>query len=515
VKTPPRFRLPAFLAAISVLAGFAGRAPAADEALAAQARAAMEKATAGIRALATEGGYLWRYSPDLKIRAGENPATATQIWVQPPGTPSMGLAFLHAYEATGDARYLDAAQAAADALAVGQLESGGWDYLVEFDPKLSANWYRRSDRGKLAPAEAAKRRNISTFDDDNTQSALRLLLAVSATADPRGDSADPRDVRIREARDYGLEKLIAAQRPNGGWPQRWTGVPVKPAEYPVQPATIPATYPRQQPPHHSYYGYYTLNDDTHRDCVMTLLEAAKKLGRPEYRAAAVKGADFLLLAQLPEPQPVWAQQYNEQLEPAWARAFEPPSVCSNESVGVMRLLVDLYLETGDAKYLEPLPRAIAWFKRSEIAPNVWARMYELGTNKPVYGDRDGKIHYTVEELTPERQTGYSWKAAYGAPAVFAYYEQVKREGRDAILAQRQAAATKAKSAAGKAARVKALEPEVRRVIAALNPEGRWLSPARRPMAGAVVGEGGRAEEIRTDVFIANLRVLSDYLAALR
>ena len=149
MKTPPRFRFRStFLAATAVLAGLAGRAPAADEALAAQARATMEKATAGIRALATEGGYLWRYSPDLKIRAGENPATASQIWVQPPGTPSVGLAFLHAYEATGEARYLEAAKAAADALAIGQLESGGWDYLVEFDPKLSANWYRRSDAGK-------------------------------------------------------------------------------------------------------------------------------------------------------------------------------------------------------------------------------------------------------------------------------------------------------------------------------------------------------------------------------
>ena len=37
--------------------------------------------------------------------------------------------------------------------------------------------YRRSDGGKLTAADAAKRRNISTFDDDNTQSALRLLLA--------------------------------------------------------------------------------------------------------------------------------------------------------------------------------------------------------------------------------------------------------------------------------------------------------------------------------------------------
>ena len=54
--------------------------------------------------------------------------------------------------------------------------------------------------------------------------------------------------------------------------------------------------------------------------------------------------------------PAWAQQYNPQLQPDWARAFEPPCVVSNEAGGAMRLLIDLYLETGDQKYLEPLPR---------------------------------------------------------------------------------------------------------------------------------------------------------------
>ena len=475
---------------------------AADATLAAEARAAMEKATAFMRSIATEGGYLWRYSPDLKERAGEETATPTQIWVQPPGTPSMGMAFLRAYEATGDARYLDAAKAAADALAVGQLESGGWDYLVDFDPKMSVKWYRRSDAGKVSATEGAKRKNISTFDDDNTQSAIRLLLAV---ADAGKGANEPRDQRIREARDYALQKLLAAQRPNGGWPQRWTGAPVEVKEYPVQPARFPRDYPREYPKE-NYMGFYTLNDNTHRDCVVTLLDAGKRLGRPEYRAAALKGGDFLLLAQLPEPQPAWAQQYNPQLEPAWARAFEPPSVCSNESGGAMRLLVDLYLETGDEKYLAPLPRAIAWFKRSEISPGIWARMYEIGTNTPIYGDRDGKIKYRVEDLSPERQTGYSWKSDYGLPGVFRYYETVKSAGRQATLEQRQANEAKAKTEQGRASRAKALEPRVRAAIAALDAQGRWFGPAGRRAGGP---------QITTDIFITHLRTLAEYVEAVK
>src|SRR5262245_39712661 len=95
----------------------------AAEPLPREAQSALEKATAFMRSISTEGGYLWTYSPDLKERAGERPATASQVWVQPPGTPAVGMIFLRAYEATGDRRYLDAAEAAALALANGQLES--------------------------------------------------------------------------------------------------------------------------------------------------------------------------------------------------------------------------------------------------------------------------------------------------------------------------------------------------------------------------------------------------------
>ncbi|MEY4090568.1 MAG: hypothetical protein RJB55_2839, partial [Verrucomicrobiota bacterium] len=280
---------------------------------------------------------------------------------------------------------------------------------------------------------------------------------------------------------------------------------VDPRDYPVQPARFPAAYPREHPKE-KYPGHYTLNDNTQRDCVMTLLEAARRTGRSEYRAAALRGGDFLLLAQLPEPQPVWAQQYNARLEPAWARAFEPPCAVSGESVGAIRLLIDLHLETGEARYLEPIPRAIAWFRRSEIAPGLWARMYELRTNTPIYGDRDGKIKYRVEDLSPERQTGYSWKGPYGFPAVEKYHAEVVSEGREQVLAGRAAAATKARTPAARAARAKALESRVREIVAALDAEGRWLAPA---------GRRNPEPQITTSLYITNLGVLCDYLEAVK
>src|SRR5215207_6731786 len=75
------------------------QAQEADAKLREQASATMRKAAEYYRnKVALHGGYVYYYSPDLKLRHGEGPATATQIWVQPPGTPTVGLAYLAAYK---------------------------------------------------------------------------------------------------------------------------------------------------------------------------------------------------------------------------------------------------------------------------------------------------------------------------------------------------------------------------------------------------------------------------------
>jgi len=48
-------------------------------------------------------------------------------------------------------------------------------------------------------------------------------------------------------------------------------------------------------------------------------EAWRIYGEDRYRRTAEKGGEFILLAQMPEPQPAWAQQYDVEMRPAWAR----------------------------------------------------------------------------------------------------------------------------------------------------------------------------------------------------
>ncbi|MCA9147273.1 MAG: pectic acid lyase, partial [Planctomycetales bacterium] len=125
----------------------------------------MRKAAAFYREqVASHGGYVYHYSLDLRQRWGEGEATASQIWVQPPGTPTVGMAFLKAYGATGDKFYLDAATDAAMAVAYGQLKSGGWTNSVDFDPSSDRTAEYRNGKGRG--------KNNSSLDDGQTESAI-------------------------------------------------------------------------------------------------------------------------------------------------------------------------------------------------------------------------------------------------------------------------------------------------------------------------------------------------------
>ena len=121
--------------------------------------------------VAVNGTYLWNYSEDLARREGEGKASATLGWVQPPGTPAVGMAFVRAHEVTGDSYYLDAARETALGLVAGQLRSGGWTYSIEFEP---------AERKKAAYRDGGGRtgRNTTTLDDDTTRSAVRFLLGL-------------------------------------------------------------------------------------------------------------------------------------------------------------------------------------------------------------------------------------------------------------------------------------------------------------------------------------------------
>ncbi len=451
---------------------------AGEKTLTGEATAALRRAVHHFRTrIATHGSYLWRYSADLTKRYGESEATATEGWVQPPGTPSVGMAYLRAHEATREPVFLDAAVETAHALTMTQLASGGWDYRIEFDPERRRRWYYRRDV-EAGEREAKGRLNFTTYDDDTTQSALRFLIRVDV-------ALNGRDREIRRAVEYGLSKLLQAQYPNGAWSQRYDGTRRNPADFPVRPARFPEKWERTHPGSgYTFWHFYTLNDNVIATLVGTLAEAFRAYRQPKYLTGIRKAGDFLILARLPEPQPVWAQQYNFQMEPAWARWFEPPAVASAESASAVQTLIDIHLLTGDERYLQPVPTALQWFDRSRLPSRLWARFYELVTNRPLYVNKKGELVYDQVDL----REGYSFEGSYGIPQLFDLYRRLKQGGREKVTAERQ-----------RLARPDELAPRVRQIIEAMDAQGRWV-------------ENGFIE---TRTFIRHVETLADYITAVR
>lgn len=433
--------------------------------------------------VSVEGGYLWRYSADLTLREGEEKATASMAWIQPPGTPAVGEAYLAAYQRV-KAEYLrEAAIQTARALVRGQLHSGGWDNFIEFDPAKRPAYAYRVD-GPPRP----RARNVSTLDDDKTQSCIRFLMQVDRLLDFQ-------DAAIHEATRYALDQLVQVQYPNGAWPQRFSGPP-RPEEHPVLPARYPDEWPRTFPGA-NYAGYYTLNDNTQADVIRTLFAAAEIYGERRYFDAARRGGDFLLLAQMPDPQPAWAQQYNFRMEPAWARRFEPPAITGGESQGAIRILLEVYRHTGDRKYLEPIPRALAYLEKSQLAGNRLARFYELKTNRPLYFTKDYRLVYTDDDLP----THYAFVVSSNLPSLRKAYEELAAAPPEQLRRQ---------PAPERITLTPRLAEAARQAIATLDKRGAWVEEGRLTQSDD--GRGVR-QVITTRTFIRNLDTLSRFLAA--
>jgi hypothetical protein len=323
-------------------------------ALATEAEHSLEKGIAYMHSLAIDGGYVYHYTLDGKEKWGEGKTDDRTIEVQPPGTPAVGMSFLRANLVTQNKDFMEAAEDAANALISGQNELGGWEHKIYFD----------QPKGKKV-----------SFDDNQTQSAISFLMALDQEIDNPG---------LTEAIEKALDMMLESQLDNGGWPHQ---------------------YPWQG----NYHDYATFNDRGINDCIRVMIEADSYYGNEDFTVSLQKVGRFLMISQLPPPQAGWAQQYNEYLQPAWARTFEPPAVCPSASLKNIHSLIDLYQHTGKGEFLEPIPDAIRWLKASRMSNGKWGRFLELGTNEALYYDR-GRIRVdSLQHLSLERRTGYGYE----------------------------------------------------------------------------------------------------------
>ncbi|WP_231740861.1 pectate lyase [Thalassoglobus neptunius] len=454
------------------------------------------------------GGYVYQVSEDLSQREGENAVGPREAWVEAPGTPAVGMVYLRGYQKTRDPILRDAMLEVADAIVRTQLETGGWANNMEFDPLLRPNYAYRVDHR----SNPERRFNRTTLDDGKSQVCLTFLMLVD---NELGFS----NGRIHEAAQYALNSFRKAQYPNGAWPQQYDEFP-DPSEFPVVKARFPKSWEREFKPA-TYRYFYTLNDNTICDVIQMMLLAHAIYEDDQWRQSAIDGGDFLLLAQLPEPQPGWAQQYNHEMEPVWARKFEPPALTGGESQGVLDTLLTLYEQTGEEKFLKPVQRAVEYYRSLEISDGKLARFYEIGTDKPLYFTRAYELVYTDDDLP----THYSFKVSSKLDRI---------ESRAERLSMQQPQPRNLVTRPKPVRMTEELVNEAARIVNSLDKRGAWVQDGAmknkdsvkfRSRGVPVDNKNGASSKsfvfepatrvIATTTFLKNFNTLVDYLAAVQ
>ena len=174
-------------------------------------------------------------------------------------------------------------------------------------------------------------------------------------------------------------------------------------------------------------------------------------------------------------------------------------ITAGESQGALRLLLKLFRETGDRKYLEPVPRALDYLRRSRLPDGRLARFYELRSNKPLYFTREYVLTYDDSDMP----THYAFKIADGTGAIARDYESVKDLSADELKKRNTPAPSKVSDA---------LRSEVRTIVAAQDARGRWIENGRLRYHGA---DDSTRRVIRSATFVNNVETLSRYLQATR
>ncbi len=396
------------------------------------------------------------------------------------------MAYLRAYADTGFPYLLKYAQTTGHALVAGQLESGGWTQVIHFtQPDASQKVVQRLGKYRHPRAgQPVGDWNGSSLDDNQTQAALVFLMKLDF-------ALKQRDPAIHEAAEFGLAQLYKAQFANGGFPQVW----IKPAPVAVTgQSPLQASYPPKnelRPTIKNYWDFPTLNDGLAGTVADVLLTAHETYGDEASIAVLRKLGDFLILAQMPEPQPAWCQQYNDQMQPMWARKFEPPAITGSESQDVLETLLKIAEHTKDKRYLVPIPRALEYLRKSQLPNGQLARFYELHTNKPLYMDSKYQLTYGDSDLPSH----YGWKVPSRLDKIEKAYKSFGQES---------------------SSKPKKVDPaHVRQVLADLDEQGRWVSTYH---GEKLTGQPKFAEGqkyLSSKVFINNIKVLSAYLQELQ
>ncbi|WEK69486.1 MAG: pectate lyase [Candidatus Chryseobacterium colombiense] len=290
----------------------------------------------------------------------------------------------------------------AEKMLIYQLPIGGWGKQLE--DKSVVNYSLPLDKDLLRKIKSTGD-DHATIDNNATSKEINALIkAYSTTKNPE----------YLKAAEKGISYLLLMQYKNGGFPQYYPNTGL-------------------------YRKQVTYNDNAMINALTVLYNVAE--GKNDFdvvnsklkeksKDAVKRGIDCILKTQVIQKglPAIWGDQYNEvTLQPDKARAFEPVSLATGESVGIVRFLM-LQPVTQDIE--KSIKSAVKWFKQNKIEGYrynvskvngkavrtltedknsvIWARFYDIDNNRPIFGDRDGSVKYNYNEVSEERRNGYSW-----------------------------------------------------------------------------------------------------------
>lgn len=284
-----------------------------------------------------------------------------------------------------------------------QRDIGGWPKNIQMQDELTEK--QKKD------LIALKKTAVETTTDNGATCQEMLFMSRMY--------AQVKDERYRESFLKGLNYLLEAQYPNGGWPQ---------------------FYPLKK----GYYTHITYNDDSMVN-IMNVIKAVadesdyysikpSKEIVEKCRKSFDKGIDCILKTQYKQNGVLtaWCAQHDEvTLAPANARAFELASLSGYESAKIVLLLMSI--DKPSREVVTAVKSAVEWFQKTKItnleekrvlndagkivdkkmipvvnAKPIWARFMDLETNEPFFCDRDGVKKKSLDQIGSERRNGYSW-----------------------------------------------------------------------------------------------------------
>jgi PelA/Pel-15E family pectate lyase len=298
--------------------------------------------------------------------------------------------------------------------------------ILSFQSELGG-WPKNTDTTN-APFIGKPSELTPTFDNSATTDELRFLARVYQAK--KSDT-------YRQAFERGMDYILKAQYPSGGWPQ---------------------TYP----PPKSYHRHITFNDNS----MVRLMEFLRETyQRDQYsflddkrrhaaRRAFDDGVACILKCQIEVDgkRTAWCAQHDEKdYSPRPGRTYELVSLSGSESVAIVRLLMSL--EKPSPEIVQAVEGAVAWFEAAKLtgirvqtkkdpkapkgtdrvvvkdpaAPPLWARFYEIGTNRPIFSDRDGVPKRELADIGYERRNGYAWLGNWPQRLVEQEYPTWKRK----------------------------------------------------------------------------------------